>query len=184
MTSGPRTNGSQHASRLYSAPEVSNNLNVATDVDGDASISAGFSSPFLLRVFANAAAGEHVLLYEQHFGRQKNRNVLYLRQTGRKGQPVLSLGRFSLFEVAQFADVVRWNVGMDEEIRSGLVSFLVESSKPKTSKRKKPSTSVSPNNYSDGGDKREESRRLPLVATHPALSGPSDLDRDSNPPPP
>ena len=43
----------------------------------------------------------------------------------------MSLGCFRSLKVAQFVDVVRW---MDDEIRSGLVNFLVESSKLKTSK--------------------------------------------------
>ena len=68
----------------------------------------------------------------------------------------MSLGRSRLLEVAQFANVVRSNVGMGERIRSGLVNFLAESSKPMTFRRKKSSPSVSPDNYSDRGNKREE----------------------------
>ena len=72
----------------------------------------------------------------------------------------MSLGRFRLFKVAQFASIVRWNAGIDKEIMSGFVGFLVDSFKPKTSKRKNPSTSVTP------------PWRLPLVATQPALPRP------------
>ena len=86
-----------HAGCLYSAAEVSNILNVAADVNGNASISAGINMSRLLCAFANYATDEYLLSYDQHFGRQGNYSVLYLRRevkAEQKGQPVLLLGRF------------------------------------------------------------------------------------------
>ena len=47
-------------SYLYSAFKVSKILNVATNDDGDASISVGISAPRLFRALANDAAGEYL----------------------------------------------------------------------------------------------------------------------------
>ena len=42
-----------HVSRLYSAADISNALNIAADVDGNDAINAGVDATLLLRVFVH-----------------------------------------------------------------------------------------------------------------------------------
>ena len=161
-----------HAGRLYGAADLAIILNIAADVDGNVAVSVRVDASLLRRAFANDAADEFVLSYNEHFHRRGNRSVLYIRreiEAGQKRRHVLLLGQFSSLEVARFADVVRWNVAMDEEIRSGFISFLEEASKPKASKKKRSSASISPDDQSEGGNTRSIS---PLVAIQPRRPDP------------
>ena len=78
------------------------------------------------------------------------------------GRTVLLLGQFYSLEVAQFSNVVRLNLGMDEEIKIGLISYLEEAHKPKALKKRRLSASTTPENQSKGGNKRTVSQS-PLV---------------------
>ena len=171
-----------HSGSLYSADDIADALNIAANVDGSASISTKVDVTLLLRAFANDAADEFVLAYDQVFGRQRDRNILYVRKPARTGcKGVTVFGRFSSMEVAKRADVVRWHVKMDDSFRDGLVRYLEEASRPRASKKKRRAGEISP----DGAGENRGScpSRQPLVAIqqplvlmrqqpHPNIAGP------------
>ena len=76
-------------------------------------------------------------------------NILYVRkavQTGRDQGDIAVFGYFSSMEAAKRAEIVRWHVKMDNEVRDGLVRFLEEASKalkPRTSNKRR-SIDISP----------------------------------------
>ena len=79
-----------------------------------------------------------------------SRSLLYVRREIKHGRKVrgkgndlsLSIWRFNSIDVAKKARVVRWNYGLDEDVRAGLVRLLAA---PKRAKKRKVSE-VSPAN--------------------------------------
>ena len=133
-----------HVSHLYSAADIANALNVAADVDGNDAINAGVDVTLLLRAFANEG-GDDYFLPCNVLGREESRDVLYVRRTAKHGRKwgnklSLSIGRFNSIDTAKKARVVRWNYGLDEDVRAGLVRLLAA---PKVAKKRKVSE-VSP----------------------------------------
>ena len=75
-----------HSGSLYSADDIADALNIAANVDGSASISTKVDVTLLLRAFANDTADEFVLAYAEHFCRDQDRNVLYIRRMPTPGR--------------------------------------------------------------------------------------------------
>ena len=133
-----------HVSHLYSAADIANALNVAADVDGNDAINAGVDVTLLLRAFAHEGEGDYEVSYNL-LGRGGSRSILYVRREIKHGRKwgnklSLSIGRFNSIDTAKKARVVRWNYGLDEDVRAGLVRLLAA---PKVAKKRKVSE-VSP----------------------------------------
>ena len=126
-----------HAGSLHSAEDIADALNAAADFNGNAAISLGIDVSLLLRAFANDAADEFVLAYDEVFGHRRDKNVLFIRRAKRvgrhegKGQQRMLVGRFSSMETVMRANVVPWHVAIDKEVWTGTVNFLEEESRKK-----------------------------------------------------
>ena len=135
-----------HYNNLYAAADIAEALNVAADVTGNPAIDRGVDASLLLRAFAFDGADEVFLSLKDVFGYLRNPHGLYIRKpvrSARDDNGVLAIGRFASKEEASNAPIVRWEVILEDDAREGLVSYLEEASKPKTSKRKRPA-GVSP----------------------------------------
>ena len=136
---------SEHAGNLYSVVDIADTLNIVADVERNAAITTKVDANLIRRAFAHPD-DEFVLQYESYFGCRRNKNVLYARRpvrTARSEAGVFAIGRFSSMEVAKRANVVRWEVSMDDA-RAGLVQFLEESSKHRGLKKKRAAADISP----------------------------------------
>ena len=98
-----------HAGNLYRADDVATALNIAADVTDGAAI----DTTMLLRAFANEAADEFILRYDEHFHCHGDGNVLYVHRKIKPGrhegkhQRNLFIGRFGSMESARRATAVR-----------------------------------------------------------------------------
>ena len=115
-----------HANRLYSADDIPAILNIAADVaDG-----ARADATLLLRAFANEACNSFALEYSSYYGHQDLDDIVYVRIGTRSGQHDASnrkcvhIGRFASMEEGRQASVVRWNAGIANCARTGLVACL------------------------------------------------------------
>ena len=121
-----------HFVSLYSAADVTNTFNFLVDFNGSAAISTQIDVTLLLHAFANDAADEFVLAYDEVFGRRRDKNALYVQRLVKMGRHTwkdwrsMVLGRFILMEAGKRANTVPWYIAMDEDIRTGLVGFLEE----------------------------------------------------------
>ena len=115
-----------HVSRLYSAVDISNALNIATDVDGNDAINAGVDATLLLRAFVYEGGKVRGALQPSRLW--GGRSILYVRREIKHGRKVrgkrnalsLFIRRFNSIDTAKNARVVRWNYGLDEDVRAGL----------------------------------------------------------------
>ena len=156
-----------HAGSLYSAEDIVDALNAATDFNGNAAIDVSL----LLRAFANDAADEFVLAYDEVFGYSRDKNVLFIQRAAKvgrhegKGRRRMLVGRFSSMETAMRAVVTPWHIAMDEKVRAGLVGFLEEESRKK---KKQPAVDVSPDD-TEATDENYPPQQ-PLVNVQPRQS--------------
>ena len=158
---------SEHAGNLYSVVDIADALNIAADVERNAAITTKVDANLIRRAFAHPD-DEFVLQYESYFGCRRNKNVLYARRpvrTARSEAGVFAIGRFSSMEVAKRANVIRWEVSMDDA-RAGLVQLLEEFSKHRGSKKKRAAADTSPED-----SRGFPTQRLPLVSIQPPQSG-------------
>ena len=129
-----------YQSRLYPVEDIANAINIAADVNGNATISHGVDATLILRAFANEGADEYTLPYGSVLGRDGDDHILHVRREAKHGQKAgekdfsIAIGRFGSIDEAKFAKVVRWNYGMDKGDRLKLVQCLVGATKPSTKK--------------------------------------------------
>ena len=97
-----------HASRLYSAADILNALNIAADVDGNDAINAGVDATLLLCAFIYEGEREYEVPYNL-LGHGGSRSILYVRREighgrklrGKKNTLSLFIGRFNSIDVAR-----------------------------------------------------------------------------------
>ena len=147
---------SQHAGNLYADDDVAHALDAAAEVDGTDAIDRNVDVSLIVNAFAHDAADEYVLGYSNHFDYPRDKNILYIRKFRKSGRHggmrfTLLVGRFSSLEATRRANVVRWNINIEEPVRDRLVQFLEKDSGPKVSKKKQAAAKVSPN---DGGNEK------------------------------
>ena len=68
-----------------------------------------------------------------------------------------------MVEAAKRADVVGWRVGIDDDVRAGLVRHLQEASRPKPPKKKRKRMSVDVSPKDAGAGNENSLPRQPLV---------------------
>ena len=125
-----------HVSRLYSPADIASALNIAADVDGNDTINAGVDAMLLLRAFVYEGEGDYEVPYNL-LGHWGSRSLLHVRREIKHGRKVrgkgnalsLFIGRFNSIDAAKNARVVRWNYGLDEDVRAGLVRTRLVSSR-------------------------------------------------------
>ena len=133
-----------HTNNLHSGNNIATVLNIAADVERDDARSV--NATLLMRAFANEGANEFALACSNVLGRDGDTDILYVRKTLKHGKKAegsdfcLAVGRFVSMDAAKCSKVVRWNCGIEEDVRAGLVRLLAE---PKASKKRKVSE-VSP----------------------------------------
>ena len=120
-----------HVSRLYSATDIANALYVAANVNGNNVINAVVDATLLLRAFAYEGDGDYEVPYNL-LGHGGSRSILYVRREIKHGRKwgnklSLSIGHFNLIDATKKARVVRWNYGLDKDVRAGLVRLLAAS---------------------------------------------------------
>ena len=102
----------------------------------------------IIRAFINNSETEYVLAYNNCLNDSDNTNVLYVRMQKRTGRSdkVTSIGCFSLLEHGQSAYLVRFNVGLNEDLQDCLSEILRQESKPKQKKKQKRAITTTPRN--------------------------------------
>ena len=126
------------------AEDIAVILNITADVaDG-----ARADATLLLRAFANEAANSFALEYSSYYGHHDRDDIVYVRigtRTGRhdaSNRKCVCIGRFASMEEGRQASVVRWNTGIANCARTGLVACLEGISRRRAAKRKRESADV------------------------------------------
>ena len=113
----------------YAFDDIVNAINEAASVLADPSIFTGATAMMLLHALANDATDEFGLPHNELFCRSKDTNVLHVRRTAKGGRhggsrSAILFGRFSSVKAGKRVEVVPWNVAIDDDVRTGLLSYL------------------------------------------------------------
>jgi len=121
----------EHTRRLYNLKDVANQLQIAADAESNDNISVDFDA-LVAKAFVNKGNPDrYPLSYEHYFGYRRDKHVLCvvrLRESNSSGSGVriTAIGHFHTIEEAQRAEIVRWNVGLEEEATTTMVALLEE----------------------------------------------------------
>ena len=129
---------SLHATSLYSGDDIATALSITADVKGGGARSV--DATLLKCAFTSKGANDFDLAYNDVLGRAGDTDILYVRKTPKHVRKAggsnfcLAIGWFASMDAAKCSNVVRWNYGMDEDVRAGLVKLLTKSKDAKKRK--------------------------------------------------